>query len=67
ARRFVRLKEKRSQIARRSRIAPASIADDEALHALARLDDADAATCAANARKIVDSRAPVIAELLTAL
>ena len=63
ARRLARLREQRAKIARAQRMAPAQIADDAALAALARLDPDDPAALAA-ARRLIDAQDPASAELL---
>ncbi|MCB1540007.1 MAG: RecQ family zinc-binding domain-containing protein, partial [Rhodoblastus sp.] len=64
ARRLARLKAARMRIARRTRVAPAQIADETALTALARLDPSELAP---RAREVVDTNDAAVLDLLKAL
>ena len=64
ARRLARFKALRTQVARRSRMAPAQVAADATLVTLARLDPSD---FSARARDIVDAADPAVALLLRTL
>ena len=64
SRRLAHLRAARMRIARRACVAPAQIADDAALTALARLDSSELAR---RAREIVDTSDPAVVEMLKAL
>lgn len=67
ARRLARLRIARGRIARKRRVAPAQIADDDALASLARLEYARPEDLRALARAHVDVREPAVLALLDSL